>query len=255
MVEETNEINNSPWKCTGGLEYGGFHPEVINYQDQCQFCNRHRNEFLPVNSQKKKVKVETIISEEKSLLKQHFIGQFNRYKYGLIALVASALGLNSETITNQLEILTNQFLKSSDQVTNQVTITPAPTTTPTPTKTPQEVIKPPMIVTGLPDNQVIIIKAGSSKVIDQNIALSPEIKTKKYQAQVNEKTIFNFKLNPVTKDREISLSIINKSNQKSLSNSTNGELKEIVLEKGDYIIEVMLMENQPKTYQLSISQK
>ncbi|GEM_PF-4338443 len=269
MDEETTQITNEPWKCTGGLEYGGFHPEVINYQDQCQFCNRHRNELVPVNNKKKTIiKEKNNNSEKISLIKKYILPQINRYKYGVIALIASALGLNNETVKTQIENLIHQYLKPSPQVTSIPTNSPTSVITPTTEITPpetvietekppqeiqEEMIKPPMIVTILPENKAVEIKAGSSQVVEDNIALSPEMKSKNYNVKVNETTIFNFKLNPVTKEGEVSLAIL--QSQKTLHNSQTGELKEIVLDPGDYLIKISLIGETSNPYQLTISQK
>jgi hypothetical protein len=278
-AQQINETINEPWKCTGGLEYGGFHPEVINHEDHCQLCNRNRNELIPVVNKKKKASREKNENGEKtSFLKKYVLSHLSRLKYGLVALIASALGLNNGVIQDHIKNIGDQFLTVSSQVTPednataeinpqqtpQETLTPTPSVTPTeeleqknPPEKPPEITKSPTLITILPENKVIQFKGESAQIIDNNIALSPNLKKKNYNLKINETSILNFKLAPVTKDKEVSLSIVHFLPDKTkdiLYQSDKGELKEVVLNQGDYVIEVGLMVDNPRTYELIVDQ-
>jgi hypothetical protein len=268
-AQQINETINEPWKCTGGLEYGGFHPEVINHEDHCQLCNRNRNELIPVVNKKKKASREKNENGEKtSFLKKYVLSHLGRLKYGLVALIASALGLNNGVIQDQMKNIGDQILTVSSQATPEENATPevkpqqTPQETVTPTEElepdkPPEITKSPALITILPENKVIEFKGESAQIIDSNLVLSPEVKKKDYNLKINETSILNFKLAPVTKDKEVSLSIVHFLPDKTkdiLYQSDKGELKEVVLNQGDYVIEVGLMGDNPRTYELIVDQ-
>jgi hypothetical protein len=269
MGAEINETKHEPWKCTGGLEYGGFHPEVINHEDQCQLCNRHRHELLPVNKKKNKITAEKKKnSEEKSFAKKHILPTLNRLKYGLIAIVASAFGLNNETVKTQIQSLSDQYRNQQQQTTVAKT-TPTPvvevqsTPTPTPTmvkpeKPPEEIKKPSMIITTLPENKVVEISAGKPQVVDSKIALSPDVRRKNYQIKVDQTGTFNFKLSPINKPEEVAILVVQflpNQPKDTLYHSHDGELKDVVLTPGEYVFEVVLMGYHSPNYELTITQK
>ena len=275
MGASTNETtNNKPWKCTGDLEYGGFHPEIINYKEQCQFCSRHRNELAPIGIKKKKKSLETNNNPpKKSFIKTQILPQLNRFKYGLIALIASAFGLNNETVQTQINSLTNQYLNPSVEEISEVKTSPTPIiVTPTPEKVveeitekvveeiPEEVVEevknPPKIITISSNNKEIEIEEGKAIVIDNNLALSPNDRKRNYNMNITETNIVDFVLDPVKKKEDISISIFEYTSgdlKNKIHHSHDGSLREIVLDEGEYEIEVILMGYHTSTYQLEVN--
>ena len=262
VTHNIDNIQNSEqeWKCIGGSEYGGFHPEVINYGDKCEICQRRRLDTEDYQS-------SNFLQDLFVWFTRNVLPNLYRYRFIILAIIAALFNINSQVSKSKIAKSQNSSSYNQDKLTNvqdkdiddegkfgqiQSDLNNYEEEL-NKLRAELDKYKVSTWIAVPKDDKIIRIDAGNNKVIDWG-NLYPNSRGAIYHLQINEDSNLTFQLNNLINNAHVSLEIyklLPNRSKNPIHRSNQGDLTAFV-ESGAYILEVCLTSHKPTSYSLNI---